>query len=396
MLALALELRSKGHSVRFCVPPDGLEMLSAHHFEAHPMGLDIRHFVTTNASLAADNPIGTFKSILTQINIAIEDHMTVLAPHLEWADILLGSALTFGAPTAAQIAGVPYRLVVLCPQLIPSSQHPPMAIPSQNLSGGINRILWWGQNQIFHRVSHRVLNRKRREHGLDAVRSAYQHFVDPEKIILAVDPTFAPCPDNIQVTQTGFWLLPPTGDIDSDLSEYIERGPTIFIGFGSMPDPDPAATTRMIFQAVKDLHCQVLLQRGWAGLGDESAPPNCRVIGPTKHGVLFPRLHGVVHHGGSGTTATAARAGIPQMVVPHLMDQFYWGQKIKEAKVGPAPIRRSKLTAESFAESLNVLLSDAHRSAARALASKLNAYNALERGVAAVEQAVKNEPTQAA
>jgi UDP:flavonoid glycosyltransferase YjiC (YdhE family) len=65
-----------------------------------------------------------------------------------------------------------------------------------------------------------------------------------------------------------------------------------------------------------------------------------------------------VHHGGSGTTATAARAGVPQIIVPHILDQYYWGERIFRCGVGPAPIRRSRLTTGRLAAAINECIAD--------------------------------------
>ena len=46
-----------------------------------------------------------------------------------------------------------------------------------------------------------------------------------------------------------------------------------------------------------------------------------------------------------GTTHSAARAGVPQVVVPHLLDQFYFARRVHELGVAPPAIRRRKLTA---------------------------------------------------
>jgi hypothetical protein len=43
------------------------------------------------------------------------------------------------------------------------------------------------------------------------------------------------------------------------------------------------------------------------------------------HSKLFPRMAAVVHHGGA-STATASRAGVPQVVVSHLNEQYGWGR----------------------------------------------------------------------
>ena len=41
-----------------------------------------------------------------------------------------------------------------------------------------------------------------------------------------------------------------------------------------------------------------------------------------------------LHHGGAGSTACAARWGVPQIVVPLAMDQGFWAQRVKDHGVG--------------------------------------------------------------
>ena len=80
---------------------------------------------------------------------------------------------------------------------------------------------------------------------------------------------------------------------------------------------------------------------------------NCIFVDEVPHPLLFTRLAAVVHHGGSGTTATAALAGVPQIIVPHILDQYFWGQRVFRCGLGPKPIRRSKLTAERLYRAIN-------------------------------------------
>ena len=55
---------------------------------------------------------------------------------------------------------------------------------------------------------------------------------------------------------------------------------------------------------------RVLLSKGWAGLGSEVPAERVKVVkGLMPHARLFPRVAAVVHHGGSGTTSAALRAG---------------------------------------------------------------------------------------
>ena len=66
----------------------------------------------------------------------------------------------------------------------------------------------------------------------------------------------------------------------------------------------------------------------------------------------------VIHHGGAGTIATAAISGVPQIIVPHILDQYFWGHQIYRAKLGPRPIWRSELTSKKLATAILECLSN--------------------------------------
>jgi len=81
------------------------------------------------------------------------------------------------------------------------------------------------------------------------------------------------------------------------------------------------------------------------------------VVPWVPHAQLFRRVALAVHHGGAGTTAAAARAGIPQVVVPHIADQFYWGHQVHARGLGSRAIPRTALTAAKLARAIEDVLS---------------------------------------
>src|SRR6202023_3133225 len=81
------------------------------------------------------------------------------------------------------------------------------------------------------------------------------------------------------------------------------------------------------------------------GLAHGSLPEGIIAVGDCDHTKLFPRMAAVVHHGGAGTRATAARAGVPQVVVSHINEQYGWGRQTQRLGIGVQPIPRSNLTA---------------------------------------------------
>jgi vancomycin aglycone glucosyltransferase len=68
--------------------------------------------------------------------------------------------------------------------------------------------------------------------------------------------------------------------------------------------------------------------RGWADLSLLDDEPYCLSIGEVNQQALFKRVAAAVHHGGSGTTTVATRAGAPQVVIPQHFDQHYFAQRI--------------------------------------------------------------------
>ncbi|KAL0422312.1 UNVERIFIED_CONTAM: O-mycaminosyltylonolide 6-deoxyallosyltransferase [Sesamum latifolium] len=65
--------------------------------------------------------------------------------------------------------------------------------------------------------------------------------------------------------------------------------------------------------------------------------------GAIPYNWLFPRCAAAIHHGGSGSTAAALHAGIPQVICPFILDQFYWAERMFWLGVAPEPLKCSCL-----------------------------------------------------
>jgi sterol 3beta-glucosyltransferase len=73
-----------------------------------------------------------------------------------------------------------------------------------------------------------------------------------------------------------------------------------------------------------------------------------------------------VHHGGAGTTGAALRSGRPSLIIPLGFDQWFWGTRLHQLGVSPAPIRRRSLTVSALATALRRLRTDTSLHAASA------------------------------
>ena len=102
---------------------------------------------------------------------------------------------------------------------------------------------------------------------------------------------------------------------------------------------------------------------------------------------LFPRMAAIVHHGGAGTTAAALRSGRPSIVIPFFGDQPYWGSRLHELGVAPAPIPQKKLRPRDLTLALRSVLTDSRlRAKAERLGQKIRAEQGVESAVNFVER----------
>ena len=115
------------------------------------------------------------------------------------------------------------------------------------------------------------------------------------------------------------------------------------------------------------------------------------VLDEMPHACVLPRVAAAVHHGGAGTTTAAASAGVPQVVLPHLLDQYYWAAQVERLGLGPRPLPVDLVTADVLAERLDRALNDpAIRGRAAAFATVIGSRNGVDAAVDVIEQLVSD------
>ena len=155
--------------------------------------------------------------------------------------------------------------------------------------------------------------------------------------------------------QTGLWHVPELKDdvLEPGLVKFLESGPPpVYIGFGSMSDPEPEKTCKIIVEAIGILGCRAIISKGWANLCRDIDMNNIYLLGFASHKKLFPKMAVVVHHGGAGTVYTAAWSGVPQVIVPHMLDHYYQAALLHKKHMIPKAVDRSKLTSKKLAEEI--------------------------------------------
>lgn len=169
------------------------------------------------------------------------------------------------------------------------------------------------------------------------------------------------------------------------LTDFLEAGEApMYIGFGSMLGFDRSKLLNDVIEAAAGR--RAVFYPGWSGVDSAALPANFHVVGDTPHEWLFPRTSLVIHHGGSGTTHSAARAGVPSVVVPFAGDQFFWADRLRHAGVAADPVDGRRLRASSFAQGIEFAERVEVRMRARELGVRMSAEHGLTHAVSAIEK----------
>lgn len=383
LLALSRALAARRHDVVLCAGENYRPLAAQCGATFQSSGRSVEKMVK-DAGDAIFNPL-TFLRICRDIAPELLD-LTIAA--CAGADVVVGGAACFVGPTAAHLTGARYAWAALAPGSFPTSTAPFLL---SGVAGGppwVNRASHAVGNGLMGKFVRMVLNPLRRQKQLPDVDS-YGAYVLPHPALFAVDPLFWPLPADWQVTahQTGFWHFDDDTPLPDDVRRFLDDGdPPVYVGFGSMPVKDRAGRTRAIVDGVVASGRRALIAAGWAGLGTSGAlPSSVMSIGHVSHGQLFPRCALVAHHCGAGTSSVAARAGVPQLPVPHAWDQPVWRKRLLELGVANTALGRN-FTKAALADGIARTLGDGDvRARATALGAQLRQKDGATEAAVVVE-----------
>jgi vancomycin aglycone glucosyltransferase len=360
IIALGLKLRARGDNVVIGAPPNFEAHVRRCGLSFHPVGIDVQADVAESAARFMGKPFRALQYTVTAELAMLPSQHACLLEAAKGCDRLLCGGYLFVGPTVAEILGIPYAHVFHVPQVLKSSCHPPVQTPWLNLPRIGNRMSWIGYTTIMDRVFGRVINEFRRKAGLKKMENP--DLFGLNKMILAMDGELSPVPPDVRevVIQTGYWNFFEGEALPRDLEAFIEAGSApVYVGFGSMTDPAPAATLNAVKEALDLVDGRAIAAKEYAAAAGEFPKDRIFFTGPVPHWTLFPRMKAIVHHGGAGTTWASCRAGVPQVIAPQWGDQYYWADRVYRLKLGSAPINRSNLTGKRLAAALGKATEDA-------------------------------------
>lgn len=378
-LALALELKARGHSPVIATNEQYREKTDAAGVELHPLppddlpSFDEPEKLSALIEKAIDARTGVNEIIDRYILPHLRETYQRLASATRNADLLVTHPLTFIGRVVAEKYGVPWASSVLAPISLFSTYDPPVPpqLPMLHRLFTLHPVFFhaaMAAGRWQTRKLTRAVNRIRADEGLPpAVRNPLfegQH--SPALVLALFSQALAQPqldhPPNTFITGFPFYdRRDYFGEIATPrlLLDFLDAGePPIVFTLGSSAFWVAKDFYTESVKAAQSLGRRALLLIGHARNRPAELPASIAAFEYAPFGEVLPRAAAIVHQGGVGTMGQSLRAGRPQLIVPFSHDQFDNAERVARLGAGRV-LPRPKYHAASAARELRLLLGDA-------------------------------------
>ena len=372
-------LNKKGHDVAISVPAVFQEYASTQGLNPSIYDEDSKELMKGLGS-----GLSSINKAMDFFKNSIDQQFDFLLDATKNADVLIATVNELTAPTVAEYRNIPHFRLTFAPVL--PGNHPPPFSPWQNMPVIFNRLGWGILSILSFLAIRKFINKKRKELGLTPVRDSNNYHTGRSHTLLSINPDLAPPCETwegkYKYDYTGYCYGQIDGALNEDVLKFIDNGERpVYVGFGSVHIKNAEQFSQMVVDAATETGCRVILGQGWMDLGNGYIKDNIFCINDSHHATLFPKMAGIVHHGGSGTTHTAAKAGIPQLILPQTVDQYFWGNRIRKMGLGPGSIIPKKIKTRDLVDAFNNFTSGKYTKNVKALSEKMKNEDGVKRSV---------------
>ncbi|MEY3496827.1 MAG: hypothetical protein RJA80_1050 [Actinomycetota bacterium] len=335
--AFAKQASNLGHEVYLAVTEEFINEIKDTNIKVLKLPGTIKQFVDSNGVSYIKNAIDFLPNVrpmLVKILDVISNQIIEIEP-----DVVLYHPTALTAPIAAKYVNALSILVEIIPVLSPTKEFASAGLWTSDLKF-LNKLTYKGielAEKLFFLETNKLakkLNVKNREHDLAI------SLVSPALLNRPHD-----WPSNSYVV--GPWYQEKKEELSPEITEFVERKDTVYAGFGSMKKKNPLKLAETIIEACKELNLQLIINRGWGGLELPNQYKNddsIRFVDGISHSKIFPKVRAIMHHGGVGTVHAALRAGTVSIIVPFIVDQPWWADRLHKLNLGPKALPLRKFT----------------------------------------------------
>ncbi len=388
MVLMAREFQRAGYEVCVCGASDFSSL-------AQDFGVPFEGYPHSYAELYLDRMrLGYTSNVYETMrhwSMLFQGEYEVLSKLAPQYDVLVNFLGELFVPSVAEAFGLPNVKLLTFPVTKSGSYGTPAGLPFTTDLRWLNRLQWelagFAANHVLPYRS--TVNRLRAQLGLAPLRDLLAANARCDHMMIGLyEELLPPCPDwaDIDYSYIGPCLPSDPVALSPELERFLAAGPKpVYIGFGSMRHRESERLTRILVEAVEAVGLRAILAQATSSIGSglrESERIFVLREYPIPHHVLFPRLAAAVHHGSWITTHLAARAGIPQLVLPQASDQYMWADRVAKCGLGPPGVHMNRLRAGPLGRALEQLVGRAeHAARARALAQRVRGIDGPQNAV---------------
>ena len=367
MLALALELRGRGHEIVINTLEVYREKIDRLGFEFYPLRPSFDPEDRELAKRMMDAKKGTERLVLEILMPNLKPMYEDLTAAVEGADALISGEVVYAAPSVVEKTEIKWITTSLAPLSL-FSAHDPGVFPNAEWLKNLHFLGVNFHKFLFSFVRGTIKNwyipykKFRREIGLNPKHDPIfaDKYSDLLHLAMFSKVLGKPQPDWHRPTlQTGFCFYDGQKDLGAmpeKLEEFLKKGePPIVFTLGSAAVMDARDFFEQSIEAAKILNRRAVVLYGIFNEPPENLDQNIVGFDYAPFSQLFPRAACVVHQGGVGTTAQVLRGQVPHLIMPFSHDQpdnAWRCERLGVARV----IRRDDYNAENAANEIAQLL----------------------------------------
>ncbi|MDJ0689999.1 MAG: glycosyltransferase [Xenococcaceae cyanobacterium MO_188.B32] len=365
-IAIALELRQRGHDVVFATHKGYQAKIEALGFEFHEMRPDGTNHPLEIARMT-DSKTGPEYVIRNWLLPSLRETYTDLMNAAKDADLMIAGEIVYAARLVAEKLRIRWVSLVLSPLSLFSAYDPSVIAQFPVLAKlrGFGVLPNQGVIQLLKAVTKswaEPIHQLRRELKLpqlignpiiDDKFSPYLVLAMFSSVLAKPQPDWA---ENTVITGFAFY----DGDRDKaeltpELQQFLDAGePPLVFTLGSAAVISPGTFYQESIKAATQLNRRAVLLMG------ENTPPDnlskdIMATNYVPYSQIFPRASAIVHQGGIGTTAQALRSGRPTLIMPYTYDQPDNAARVQRLGTSRT-INRKKYTASLVAMELSELV----------------------------------------
>ncbi len=370
-LAIGELLKEKGHQVICAFPEQFRSLAEDSKLEFAPLGTKFIDMLNSEEGKAAMGETGSgIKKIIANIKLAsisIEVNKELIKKQYEIIESLKPDRIVYNGKAIYPIIwGIKNKekniLVCPMPYMHYVKGHTHVAFNS-NFGAFFNKLTFSLAN--FGMIMTIKISLKWLKLSREYSRNQIKNEFLSNKAIYTVSPTLFPKPDswrdNLKVVGYHERSKTTNWEPEKELIDFLEKhNKILFITFGSMLNPKPEEKTKTILKILEKNNIPAIINTAAGGLVQPEKYDTELIyfVSQIPYDWILPKVYGVIHHGGSGTTHLALKHGCTTMIIPHIIDQFVWDKIISDIGAGPKGLKIGKIKAKNLEPKILDLLSN--------------------------------------